>query len=303
MTYENPDENARAFLAQIDAIKATDVSEARLKTFVTEDDFNGVAVELLIETGSYICVAANLLPKEAHRWNRDQAILGGHLVRLYKLLSALLDQICQRRQEIAFIIARIAFECIVNLRYLIKFANDPEIFDLYVAHSFRQEKRLHDKIQESIDARGGQIMPVENRMLNSIAKAMKASAIRIEDLSSSRPKNWADKTLADRADALGLRDAYLGAFGGASAAVHGSWMDLLEFQLDTNHAEANFAPSFQWRNPRPQIGQTVAFLATEAARDYFNFMGEGPIEFMDEKFDELSSRIRKAAQAHDFFLV
>ena len=146
-------------------------------------------------------------------------------------------------------------------------------------------------------------MPVENRMLNSIAKAMKASAIRIEDLSSSRPKNWADKTLADRADALGLRDAYLGAFGGVSAAVHGSWMDLLEFQLDTNHAEANFAPSFQWRNPRPQIGQTVAFLATEAARDYFNFMGEGPIEFMDEKFDELSSRIRKAAQAHDSFLV
>ena len=229
MTHEDPDENARTFLAQIDAIKATDVSEARLKTFVTEDDFNGVAVELLIETGSYICVAANLLPKETHRWNRDQAILGGHLVRLYKLLSALLDQICQRRQEIAFIIARIAFEC--NLRYLIKFANDAKIFDSYVAHSFRQEKRLHDRIHESIDARGGQIMPVENRMLNSIAKAMKASAIRIEDLSSSRPKNWADKTLADRADALGLRDAYLGAFGGASAAVHGSWMDLLEFQL------------------------------------------------------------------------
>jgi hypothetical protein len=40
-------ENAGAFLAQIDAIKATDVSEERLSTFTTEDDFNGVAVELL----------------------------------------------------------------------------------------------------------------------------------------------------------------------------------------------------------------------------------------------------------------
>src|ERR1700735_4151910 len=119
MDSNDADESIRAFLAQIDAIKATDVSEERFKNFSTEDDFNGVAVELLIEAGSYICVAANLLPSETRRWNRDQAILGGHLVRLYKLVSALLDQICQRRQEIAFIIARIAFECIVNLRFLI----------------------------------------------------------------------------------------------------------------------------------------------------------------------------------------
>jgi hypothetical protein len=73
--------------------------------------------------------------------------------------------------------------------------------------------------------------------------------------------------------------------------------------LDTKHDEVSFAPSFDWRNPRPQIGQTVAYLATQVARDYFNFMGEGPIEFMDKRFDELSNRIRVAAQAHDSFLV
>jgi hypothetical protein len=32
-------------------------------------------------------------------------------------------------------------------------------------------------------------------------------------------------------------------------------------------------------------------------------VGEGPIEFMDEKFDELSNRIRVAAQARDTFLI
>src|SRR6478735_9006647 len=76
---------------------------------------------------------------------------------------------------------------------------------------------------------GGAVLPVESRMLNSIAKVTSASAMRLEDLSPSRPRNWADTTLADRADAVGLGDAYLGSFGGASAAVHGSWMDLLEF--------------------------------------------------------------------------
>jgi hypothetical protein len=303
MTDQGSNENMMAFLAQIDSIEATDVSEARLNAFTTEDDFNGVAVELLVEVGKYICVAASLLPIETHRWSRDQAILGGHLVRLYKLINALLDQICQRRREIAFIIARIAFECIVNLRYLIKFADDPETFDSYVAHSLRQEKRLHNKIRENIATRGGDVLPVESRMLDSIAKVAKASALRIEDLSASRPRNWAEKTLAERADAIGLGEAYLGSFGGASAAVHGSWMDLLEFQLDTNHNEVSFAPRFAWANPRPQIGQTVAYLTTQAVRDYFNFVSEGPIEFLDTKFDNLSNRIREAAQAQDSFLV
>lgn len=197
--------------------------------------------------------------------------------------------------------SRIAFECIVNLRYLIKFADDAEMFDSYVAHSLRQEKRLHNKIQENVAARGGAVLPVESRMLNSIAKVASASAMRLEDLSPSRPRNWADRTLAESADAVGLSDAYLGSFGGASAAAHGSWMDLLEFHLD--HEEVSFAPSKGWRNPRRQIGQTVAYLAAQVARDYFNFMGEGPIEFMDEKCDELSNRIRVAAQAHDSFLV
>jgi hypothetical protein len=187
--------------------------------------------------------------------------------------------------------------------YLIKFADDPELFDSYVAHSLRQEKRLHNKIQENIASQEGVVLSVERRMLNSIAKVATASAIRLEDLSPSRPKNWAGKTLAERADAVGLHEAYLGSFGGASSAVHGSWMDLLEFHLDTNHDEASFAPRFDWRNPRPQIGQTVALLATQVVRDYFEFMGEGPIEFMDEKFEDLSNRIRVAAQAHDAFLV
>ena len=53
----------------------------------------------------------------------NQAVLGGQLVRLYKLISALLDQICQHRREITFIIARLAFECIVNIRFLIKFGD------------------------------------------------------------------------------------------------------------------------------------------------------------------------------------
>ena len=168
------EDNARAFLEQIDSIKPTDVSSVRTDAFASEDDFNGLAVELLIEVGSLICVAGNLLPANTRRWDRNQAVLGGHLVRLYKLIGALLDQICQRRREITFIIARLAFECIVNIRFLIKFG-DAATYDSYVRYSLRQERRLYDRISKEIEERHGEKMPVEERMLASIDRAVKAS--------------------------------------------------------------------------------------------------------------------------------
>jgi hypothetical protein len=302
MTSNDPDENVKAFLDAFDSIPTTDVSPSRTDAFKSEDDFNGLSVELLIEVGSFICVAANLLPHEG-RWSRNEAVLGGHVVGLYKLISALLDQICQRRREITFIIARLAFECIVNLRFLLKHADDPSVFHSYVAYSMRNERRLQDKIEERIAGREGKVLPVETRMLNSIAKVANASGMRIEGLSASRPREWADKNIFERAEAVGLGEAYLGAFRGPSASVHGNWMDLLEFQLDTDHDERTFAPSFEWRNPRPQIAQTIAHLATEAVRDYFRHLGEGPLGFIDERFDELSSRILEAMKAHEAYLV
>jgi hypothetical protein len=302
MTGYDPNENARAFLDAFDSIQTTDVSASRTDTFNSEDDFNGLSVELLVEVGSFICVAASLLPHE-RRWSRNEAVLGGHVVRLYKLISALLDQICQRRREITFIIGRLAFECIVNLRFLLKYADDSSVFNSYVAYSMRNERRLKDKIEERVADREGKILPVETRMLDSIERVAKASGMRIEEVSVSRPKEWADKNIFERAEAVGLNEAYMGAFRGPSASVHGNWMDLLEFQLDTDHEEATFAPSFEWRNPRPQIAQTIAYLAIEAARDYFNYLGEGPLDFIDERFDGLSSRILQAAKAHEEYLV
>jgi hypothetical protein len=295
------EDNAESFLKMFDSIKPVDVSAARTDAFKSEDDFNGLAVDLLIEVGSFICVAGNMLPAKTRRWDRNQAILGGHMVRLYKLIGALLDQICQHRREITFILARLAFECIVNIRFLIKFG-DAATYDSYVRYSLKQEKRLYERINTEIEKRGGEKLPVEERMLGSIDKKTKASGHAIGDLSSSRPKNWADKNLYERADAVGLGGTYVGTFGGPSSSVHGDWGDMLEFQLDTHHDDGNFSPNFEWCNPRPQIGQTVAFLAVEAAREYFAFVGEGQIDFIEEKFDDLLNRIRQSMHAHEAFL-
>jgi uncharacterized protein DUF5677 len=148
MSLRESEDNAKVFLEQVDSIKPTDVSLLRTDAFTSEDDFNRLTVELLIEVGSFICVAGNLMPATTRRWDRNQAVLGGHLVRLYKLLNALLDQICQHRREITFIIARLVFECIVNFRFLMKFG-DASMYDSYVRYSLRQERRLYEYYQNN----------------------------------------------------------------------------------------------------------------------------------------------------------
>ena len=64
--------------------------------------------DCVIEAGSYVCIAANILGADK-KWTRDQAAIGGNVVRLYKLFSAVLDQTVQNRRETSFILSRLAF--------------------------------------------------------------------------------------------------------------------------------------------------------------------------------------------------
>jgi hypothetical protein len=88
-----------------------------------------------------------------------------------------------------------------------------------------------------------EVWPLETRMLNSIEGTIAASGVTIEELSTSRPKEWGDKNLYQRADALGWSEMYLGTFGGPSASVHGNWMDLLGMHLDDHDGGEGFTPS------------------------------------------------------------
>jgi hypothetical protein len=182
-------------------VKRVDIDSGALAAFTSEEDFNALAVDLLSETASYTCIAYSLLPASTRAWSRNQAIVGGNMVRLYKLSCALVDQTCQRRRMTAHIFGRLTFETIVNLEYLIAFAS-PEFFDAYVHHSLRHERRLYNRIQENIAARGGEKWPIEDRMLRSIERSCRKSGVSINDVTASGPLNWGGKNLFQKAEAV-----------------------------------------------------------------------------------------------------
>ena len=60
---------------EIPSVTRVEVVLEQVRAFADEQAFTGLAVRLLIEVGSYVCVAANILPPPPHRWNRHESVV------------------------------------------------------------------------------------------------------------------------------------------------------------------------------------------------------------------------------------
>jgi len=288
--------DAETLLATIKHIEVTTQQLAALKD---EDGFMVLSVELLKEAASLVALVAGVLPPGSKKWSRDQAIIGGNFVRLFKLLSAHLDQVCQKRQETVAIISRLMFECVVDIKFLIKNAS-PELFTSYIKYSLRHERKLRDVILENIKDRGGSKLHIEKRMLTSIERAAKRSGMQIDDISPSHPRNWGDKNISERTKDVGLEVTYLGLYGGGSRSIHGGWMDLLHHHLE--YEESGFAPNFTWGRPRPQQLLPISQLILETTREFLMYIGVSASDPIIHRIDDVFGNIRITDEAHEAFL-
>jgi Family of unknown function (DUF5677) len=281
-------------------VERVTVDPVTIAAFTREWDFMVLASELLREVASYVSVAACMMGS-APAWTRDQAVVGGHMVRLSKLLRAFLDQTVQKRFETSTILSRLAFETIVNARYLI--ANHcPDLVDSFVRHSLRHERRLRDKIQANIQERTGEVRHIEQRMLKSINRAARIAGVTLDSVDLKDRAPWGGKDLRQKAEAVGFGEAYLAVFGGMSHNVHGSWQDLYQFHLETDENGA-FTPKLEWGRPRPQPLFALGHLALYAVADFLTFIGgAAAMDHLGEQLRDLGARIDSVDQAHEAYL-
>ena len=124
----------------------TKVNVEEIRKFASEDQFMSLAVELLKEVAQITALLACTyrLDSEGNprKWKRNEAVVGGLMVRISKLQMAFLDQMCQNRMEIANIISRSLAEGIFNLIYLLKNRSD-ELFDEYIDYSLKTESQFN----------------------------------------------------------------------------------------------------------------------------------------------------------------
>src|SRR5579864_8893967 len=85
------------------------------------------------------------------------------------------------RAEVVSALCRSINESAINLEFLVH-TNDDKYFDQFVKFSLGPERELYDIIQAKIAARGGDVWPIEYRMLKSINNVCQASGVKIEEV-------------------------------------------------------------------------------------------------------------------------
>jgi hypothetical protein len=275
--------------------------DGRLPEASRESDYFRLAFDLMRETAQYVTLFASINYGTKANWNVQQAIVGGHFVRLYKLSRSLLDQINERREEVVWVILRLCAECIINVRFLLRNDNE-ETLQSYLHYSLQYEKEQLSKIDANIAARGGSELPIEKRMRRSILRAFERSGVTVDSLPNRRIRNWANKNLFEKATDVGLGEAYFAMISGPSRNVHGGWRDLLEHHLEFDKP-GEFRPKLEFSNStRPQALFAYSAMIVETLQQYVNFLIADELEPVTQRLKSLRRRIIVADRLHERFL-
>lgn len=277
-------------------------SKKEIEKYSSENDYMRLIVEMfkeMVTINHYNSNALRLDEKENPRyWTRDEAILGGMMVRLTKLLMGIIDLTCQHKWEIANILFRSAIETGINIRFLIK-KNTKDAFQEYIKYSLKSEKKLWDRIKLNIKE-SGEEQPIEKRMKKSIKKSFLKSGYKPDEI-DYKQKSWGG-SIYNRFEKVGWQKIYLGGFVLPSHAVHGNWEDILRNHI--KETPSGYKPDSSWTNPRPQPLIMLILLVLEVNIDYLNDLlpeCDDKTELLG-KIDDLQFRAMKVNSLHEQFL-
>ncbi len=276
-----------------------------IRSFTREGQFVGVAVELAKETASFIVIAGGSgHPSAADAetlapWPRDKAILIGQFVRLYKLFNGLMTEACKDRLELAFIYVRLIFETAVNVRSAVG-PGGAAFCDSYVRSSLATEKELQERIEDNVAARGGEILPIEARMLKGIAASFRLAGVDAASVAAGQDGRRVQSGLYKRACKVGWKDLYFGLVSIASHSVHGTWDELRRYHLQ--EVKGGFRAAFEWGVTRPQIVAVASFVALHAVRDFLTTEFGDDARDQAAQIDDCLRRWQEFSELHEEFL-
>jgi hypothetical protein len=266
------------------------------------EKINAVAFELYKEALSVVNLAAHLLDEAASvkgGWPRNQAICAGLMIRVAKFMLVVTQLSAKGdRAEVVSALNRSIMESAINLEFLIN-TNDDKYFDQFVKFSLGPERELYDIIQANVAARGGEVWPIEQRMLESINDVCQASGLRIEEV-NRKYGDWGGG-LRERLKALNKEEQYVGMQRMPSHAVHGTWVDLYKNHLEHDSKTDVFSPDpkFSWVDARA-LGP-IAIFVLEASKPYLErfFTRIPESKLLLERIDDLRNRLLEADGIHE----
>lgn len=231
-------------------------SESELEKFENEDLFMDAYVELLKQSIELLYHIVNYKYCDENGEpiiiNKDSAVIGGNLIRFIKLNTSFLQNICEGKVEICYILNRCIAETYINIKYMLVESED-RVKRNFIKHSLRTEKELWEIIIKNIKDRGDDTLPIENRMQISIQNSFDKSDFPIDDVNKS--SKW--KSIKNRADEVAGDYFYNIFYGISSHSIHGNWQDILSNNLIK--LENGYKLDLNWQHPKPQLIDPTIF--------------------------------------------
>jgi uncharacterized protein DUF5677 len=281
------------------------VDEATLLSATSEEPFSRESFECLKELAQSVVLTAGVHRLDARGaprlMTRDEAILGGLMARCAKLHFGLLDATAGRKMELLNFFVRGVVETAVNLRYLLEFGT-PDVYDAFVRYSLRVDKQLHDRINANVAARGGTVLPIEDRMLQGIERAFAVAGLTLDSVDADDRSGWSKGGVWGRFKELGLKDAYVSMFGIQSHYVHGNWHDLYAYHL--NAEDGGFTVDVTFGDIRPQPVLAAIVVLTDASLRYLTEAAPPSDDraVLEDRIEFCMEKARLIERLHEAFL-
>lgn len=267
--------------------------EPDLESLKTDDDFGEAAFELLKEVGMTIVYLVGRIPDIPYQ--RNEAIRRALIKRLMLLGKSLLSDVAHNSGYQQLQITRQIAEAAASYFYLAQDDGSGERYDAYINQALAEEKHNLGVIAGEVKARGGDSLPIEERMRRSIERMASAAGVDFEAVPKTRDSGWPGAF--ERLTAMSPT-AYP-AYRSGSSALHAGWSALL--LQDLEEVEGGFSLDAEVR-PRPQPLTMASLLLTEGAVYYLEADGdEAERAFFLERLTDLNERVLRLDEAHEQF--
>lgn len=277
-------------------------SDTEILKFDNEGMFMDAYVELLKQSIGLISKVVLLKYCDINglpiKIDRDEAIIGGNLTRLIKLNTSFLQNICENKLEICYILNRCVVETAINIKFLLT-EGEEQVKRNYIKYSLITEKELWETIDTNIKNRNGDLLPIEKRMQKSIQNSFDKSDFGLDEVKKS--SKW--KSFKDRAKIVVGEMFYSVFYGNSSHAIHGNWQDILSNNLKKRGD--SFELNFGWNKPRPQIMDSTISLNFDIIKTFCKSeLAENTISIeIIEKCDILLNYRSYLEQSHEKWIL
>jgi hypothetical protein len=260
-------------------------------------DYNAL-MQVGIESGNYIrdliILCTGTLKREEylsekHCFNLHDAVIVGHLVRIFKLYNELVYFVSEKKGEISSIFSRLVFETYATMKYLI--LNGKPSIDSFIKSSFKATIGNYKYIKEKEAERP--LSNIEKRILIKIENRL--NKVNLSSANMLNNKQWKIDNKSFREIITFLKEndhdvewdkAYTFVYGSQSAFIHGTWYD-----IQINHLEEagnGYLPKYSYDPVDPRYILPVSLIPIQASIDFLLWRKADPDKFLINVLNKMS---------------